>query len=296
VSESPSRPEGSGGPIRTGTGPDRTAADRTAALQALYGEVLARGRSEGIAALIAPAYRSHLPTFTPTPELLQGREALSRRVLAQQALPNAVRRLVLDGELAFVHVHYPGWRADIDPVSGVDIFRFEPSGLIAEHWCVRQPIPDDLSRGVDRYADAGLPAGRHRRDPAALRERVRAMLEQMWARGAVELVPHFYAEHYVQHNPDMPGGYARILEVAASIREQLTRGGRPFPIQVHRIGAQGDLVFVHLSILMTGINRNEGSRSTNVDIFRVDDDGRMVEHWDVLQMADEPLQDGSTLF
>jgi predicted SnoaL-like aldol condensation-catalyzing enzyme len=65
---------------------------------------------------------------------------------------------------------------------------------------------------------------------------------------------------------------------------------------VHRIGAEGDFVFVHLSLFMAGINRNAGDRSTNVDIFRVDESGRMVEHWDVLEMESEPLPDATTLF
>jgi predicted SnoaL-like aldol condensation-catalyzing enzyme len=55
-------------------------------------------------------------------------------------------------------------------------------------------------------------------------------------------------------------------------------------------------VFVHLSLFMAGINRNDGDRSTNVDIFRVDRDGRMVEHWDVLQIEGVALPPTATVF
>jgi predicted SnoaL-like aldol condensation-catalyzing enzyme len=37
-------------------------------------------------------------------------------------------------------------------------------------------------------------------------------------------------------------------------------------------------------------------RSTNVDIFLVDENGQMAEHWDVLQMDNVPLADESSLF
>jgi predicted SnoaL-like aldol condensation-catalyzing enzyme len=55
-------------------------------------------------------------------------------------------------------------------------------------------------------------------------------------------------------------------------------------------------VFVHLSLFMAGINRNAGDSSTNVDIFRVDQSGLMVEHWDVLQMQSEALPNSLTIF
>jgi predicted SnoaL-like aldol condensation-catalyzing enzyme len=47
---------------------------------------------------------------------------------------------------------------------------------------------------------------------------------------------------------------------------------------------------------MAGINRNAGESSTNVDIFRVDQSGLMIEHWDVLQIQGEGLPDSRTIF
>ena len=75
----------------------------------------------------------------------------------------------------------------------------------------------------------------------------------------------------------------------------MKKAGGPFPIEVHRVGAEGDLVFAYHSIFMAGIDRNDGDKSTNIDIFRVDESGRMVEHWDVLEMESEPLPSSVTL-
>jgi predicted SnoaL-like aldol condensation-catalyzing enzyme len=95
----------------------------------------------------------------------------------------------------------------------------------------------------------------------------------------------------------MPGGYVRIAEIVATeVRDYIERSGAPFPVTIHQMGAEGDLVFVYISIFMAGINRNAGMRSTNVDVFRFDDQGRTIEHWDVLQMESEPLPDHTTLF
>jgi len=123
------------------------------------------------------------------------------------------------------------------------------------------------------------------------------MLRNLWMPGNAALVPEFYDRSYVQHNPDMPGGYERIVAVVENgIRNYIERTGAPFPVDVHRIGGEGDLVFVHLSLFMAGINRNDGVRSTNVDIFRVNGAGRMTEHWDVLQMEVEPVARAGVLF
>ena len=54
-------------------------------------------------------------------------------------------------------------------------------------------------------------------------------------------------------------------------------------------------MFVHRSSTRF-INRNDGVRSTNVDIFRVNGTGRMTEHWDVLQMEVEPVERAGVLF
>ena len=123
------------------------------------------------------------------------------------------------------------------------------------------------------------------------------MLTELWSKGNADLVADFYAESYVQHNADMPGGYARIREIVENdIPRYIEATGGPFPVDVHHMGAEGDIVFVHLSLFMAGINRNDGDRSTNVDIFRVDRHGRMVEHWDVLQIEGVALPPTATVF
>ena len=208
-------------------------------------------------------------------------------------MPNEVRRAIADDDTVYVHVAYTGER----PFAGVDIYRLDQLDRIAEHWSVRQEMYADRGRGIDRLGDDPGVTATPGLDREWTRRRVRDALEQLWVRGDASLVPRFYSDSYVQHNPDMPGGYARIQEVVRdNIRAYMARTGGPFPVEILRLGAEGDLVFAHISIFMAGINRNEGDRSTNVDIFRVDADGRFTEHWDVLQMEREPVERAELLF
>jgi len=50
-----------------------------------------------------------------------------------------VKRVAIDGDLAFVHVRYLDWGGK--ETAGVDIFRFDENGKVVEHWDVLQPVP-----------------------------------------------------------------------------------------------------------------------------------------------------------
>ena len=264
-----------------------------AVVSSLYREVLGQGCLEQLPVLVASNYRPQVPEFAGPDVLEPGIDALVGRLGATGPLPNEVKRIIADGDLVFAHVRYP---AELT-YAGVDIFRFDEDGRICEHWNVRQPLAGETSAESERFAGTQTPTGLAWGDSERLKQRICEMLSEMWSKGNADLVPEYYDKTYLQHNSDMPGGYRRILEVVQTdIRRYIEATGSPFPVRVHRIGAEGDMVFVHLSLFMAGINRNAGDRSTNVDIFRVNEQGRMVEHWDILQMESETLPAQATVF
>ena len=271
----------------------RGADARRAKIADLYREVIGGGRLERLERLAAPTYTPHVPAFRGVEALEPGLDALRARLRRIGRRSHRVVRPIVDGDWAFAHVHWEG------PVSvaGVDVFRFDSDDRIAEHWNVRQALGGTQAQVEERFASTVAPDATFSLDPARLTARVREMLTELWSKGNADLVADFYAESYVQHNTDMPGGYARIREVVENdIPRYIEATGGPFPVDVHHIGAEGDIVFVHLSLFMAGINRNDGDRSTNVDIFRVDRHGRMVEHWDVLQIEGVALPPTATVF
>jgi predicted SnoaL-like aldol condensation-catalyzing enzyme len=262
-------------------------------VEAFYRDLLSGARLERTGELVASDYQPHLARFRTEPVLEAGIEALTTRLRASAPVAHRVVRVIADGDLVFAHIKYPG----VMPYAGVDIFRFNAAGKIAEHWNVRQGLPKSGDQGEDRFATEVVTAATFARDPVWLKARLRRVLMEMWGQGNAALVPEFYADSYIQHNADMPGGAKRILEIVQqNIRQYIEATGGPYPIDIHALAAEGDIVCVYLSISMAGINRHEGARSTNVDIFRMDQLGRMVEHWDVLEMDSEPLQCTPTLY
>ncbi len=83
----------------------------------------------------------------------------------------------------------------------------------------------------------------------------------------------YVAPDYVQHNPNIPDG----REAAITILEPMfSRPDARFEIK--RILVDGDLAAVHLH----GKTQPDSKGGAVVDLFRLEN-GRIVEHWDVIQ-------------
>ena len=87
-------------------------------------------------------------------------------------------------------------------------------------------------------------------------------------------------EDYVQHNPQVDNGLAAMQAFFAA--------AGAVDVEVHRTIAEGDLVAVHLHF-------NTWNTAV-VDIFRLNDEGKIVEHWDVLQPIPDTTANGNDMF
>ena len=95
------------------------------AVQTLYGKVFNEGRADLLPGMIAGPNIQHNPLFPNGPEPLMG---YFKQV---GSIPCEIKRMAIDGNLAFVHVRYLNWAGKEH--AGVDIFRFDADGKILEH-------------------------------------------------------------------------------------------------------------------------------------------------------------------
>src|SRR5205823_10980756 len=80
----------------------------------------------------------------PTQSALSKRDStIGRLSPASGQYPCEVKRMAIEGDLAFIHVRYLNWGGKEH--AGVDIFRFDSDGRILEHWDVLQPVPETAS-------------------------------------------------------------------------------------------------------------------------------------------------------
>ncbi|WP_331766738.1 ester cyclase [Embleya sp. NBC_00896] len=103
----------------------------------------------------------------------------------------------------------------------------------------------------------------------------------------VEAVAKYVGSTYIQHNPQAPDGSEAFIRF-------VTEFGTEFPelsMDFMRVLAEDDLVVLH-SLMRT----SPDDRGTAlVDIVRIRD-GRIVEHWDVIQPIPETSANDNTMF
>ena len=102
-------------------------------INTIYDQVFNEGRADLYPNLVSGPYIQHNPLI---PDGVEGVMSFLKQVGRVRC---EVKRVAIDGDLAFVHVRYLSLFAK--ETAGVDIFRFDANAKILEHWDVLQPVP-----------------------------------------------------------------------------------------------------------------------------------------------------------
>ena len=101
-------------------------------------------------------------------------------------------------------------------------------------------------------------------------------------------VKRYGGERYIQHNPQVGDGWENFIGFVKGFTQQ----NPGLKAKIVRTVAEGNLVTTHVHITFSD---NDQLGMSAIDIFRLEN-GKIVEHWDVLQPVPESSANNNTMF
>jgi len=214
----------------------------------------------------AESFIQHDPNLTDGPA---GMKSFAAEVASSPAADITIYRTLVDGDFVLLHSKYAGVERYVGPAIAFDLFLFK-DGKIIEHWGGwESEAPPNLS---GRTQVDGPTEVLDREKTEANRTLVRTYREAVMVSLRFDRIEEFIeGAHYAQHASKIGDGTAQLRNRIASVAKE----GGQLHLTPRRFVAEGNFVLV----------LSEGDLPSGptalYDLFRIEN-GKIVEHWDVL--------------
>jgi predicted SnoaL-like aldol condensation-catalyzing enzyme len=214
------------------------------------------------------AFIQHDPSLA---DGLAGMESFATEVAASPTADIKIYRTLVDGDFVALHSRYECVRCYGGSAIAFDLFRFK-DGKIVEHWGGHESVaPPNLSGRTQVDGPTNI---FDREKTEANRTLVRTYRETVMVSLRFDRIEEFIdGAHYAQHASKIGDGIARLRDRIASA----AKDGAQLNISSRRYVAEGNFVLV----------LSEGDLPSGptmlYDLFRIEN-GKIVEHWDVLTL------------
>ena len=232
----------------------------------------ASGDSEKAKALLAPGYIQHNLAYGTGADAFVGSVAYLASAPVKTTVNNI--RAFEDGDKVFLQTVYNF--AGAGEQVAFDIFRFDADGKIAEHWdnlaAKAEPNPSGHTQ-VDGYNSL-----EDLDKTEENRELIKNFLHDVMQGKAPEKTPSYFdGDIYIQHNAGIADGLSGLGAALEALGKQ---GIQMIYDTVHQVLAEGNYV------LAVSEGSFGGAPTSYYDLWRIKD-GKIAEHWDVMETIAE---------
>ena len=232
----------------------------------------ASGDSEKAKALLAPGYIQHNLAYGTGADAFVGSVAYLASAPVKTTVNNI--RAFEDGDKVFLQTVYNF--AGAGEQVAFDIFRFDADGKIAEHWdnlaAKAEPNPSGHTQ-VDGYNSL-----EDLDKTEENRELIKNFLHDVMQGKAPEKTPSYFdGDTYIQHNTGIADGLSGLGAALEALGKQ---GIQMIYDTVHQVLAEGNYV------LAVSEGSFGGAPTSYYDLWRIKD-GKIAEHWDVMETIAE---------
>ncbi len=176
-----------------------------------------------------------------------------------------------DGQYVFIHAVQNLNNGESRWVTA-DIFDTDDEGRMIEHWDIIAEWFDETVSGHTQVDGPTEPTDLDKTDEN--KALVTGFVTDALINGELDkLTDYISTESYIQHNPQVGDGLDGLGAFVASLAEQ---GLSMKYEKIHKVVGSGNFVAILSKVDFAGADM------AVIDLFRVDD-GRIVEHWDVME-------------
>ena len=205
--------------------------------------------------------------------------------LKKSGISATTHRLIAEGNIVVAHNEYKNAQVfGGDHLAAFDVFRIE-NGQVAEHWDNISPVTPPNPSGRTQFD--GTTEITDLDKTAENKQLVTNFVNDVLHGNAPEKITDYISgKTYLQHN----SGVADGLEGLGKAIQAMIDSGTPMTYsRTHMIVAEGNFVFT------ASEGQFLGEHSAFFDLFRVAD-GKIVEHWDVIQKIQKEAANDSGKF
>lgn len=175
--------------------------------------------------------------------------------------PSRSMQIGVAAALAFFSTVQISAAQDADPFAPPT--RSQDQGLIH-----RNVVPKDFTTHIMVNTD----------EDRARAERIIEFYELLSSAPTIETVGEYVSDRYIQHSSQLPNGRQPLAMLFKGSTDEY-----PVFIDVHSVIVVGDYAMAHVNFRNLDNDAPEDLGMAAVDIYLFDAEGKITEHWDVLQ-------------